>query len=219
MTSAVSKSQGVVPPAGFGVHELSVAGSSASFVHSEAELTDNEETELHSVSWTQEFSCFVETFRRDLKSGGFRIVEMIFRCNILALVGSKTNSQYPSNKVIIWDDHQSRCIGEFSFRSKVRAVKLSKDRVVIVVEHKIYVYNFMDSKLLCQIDSGNPQGTLLPLTPLEFICVCLPWSATTTDQVRREVDKEDIYSIALSPNVQWFRVTKALSTYSVSECG
>lgn len=148
MTSSVSTSQGVLPPAGFGVYESSVAGPSASFVHSVPELNENEETELYSVSWNQDYSCFAagtshgfriyncdhfkETFRRDLKSGGFKIVEMLFRCNILALVGSKTNAQYPPNNVIIWDDHQSRCIGEFSFRSEVRAVKLRKDRVVIV---------------------------------------------------------------------------------------
>ncbi|XP_022867764.1 autophagy-related protein 18d-like [Olea europaea var. sylvestris] len=175
MTSSVSTSQGVLPPAGFGVYESSVAGPSASFVHSVPELNENEETELYSVSWNQDYSFFAagtshgfriyncdrfkEIFRRDLKSGGFKIVEMLFRCNILALVGSKTNAQYPPNKVIIWDDHQSRCIGEFSFRSEVRAVKLRKDRVVIIVEHKIYVYKFTDLKLLQQIETlANPRG-------------------------------------------------------------
>ncbi|KAK6145722.1 hypothetical protein DH2020_022542 [Rehmannia glutinosa] len=123
---------GILPATGFGDYE-SMGGASDPIV--QPEFGDTDETELHSVSWNQDYGCFAagtscgfriyncdpfkETFRRDLKSGGFKIVEMLFRCNILALVGSKANTQYPPNKVIIWDDHQSRVIGEFSFRSEL----------------------------------------------------------------------------------------------------
>ncbi|KAK6117864.1 hypothetical protein DH2020_048389 [Rehmannia glutinosa] len=172
MTSTVSTSRGILPATGFGDYD-SMGGASDPIV--QPEFGDTDETELHSVSWNQDYGCFAagtscgfriyncdpfkETFRRDLKSGGFKIVEMLFRCNILALVGSKANTQYPPNKVIIWDDHQSRVIGEFSFRSEVRAVKLRRDCVVVVLEHKIYVYNFMDLKLLHQIETlANPRG-------------------------------------------------------------
>lgn len=62
-------------------------------------------------------------------------------------------------QVMIWDDHQSRCIGELSFRSEVRAVRLRRDRVVVTLEHKVYVYNFSDLKLLHQIETiANPTG-------------------------------------------------------------
>ncbi|KAF7818224.1 autophagy-related protein 18a-like [Senna tora] len=60
---------------------------------------------------------------------------------------------------MIWDDHQGRCIGELSFRSAVRGVRLRRDRIIVVVEHKIFVYNFADLKLLHQIETFvNPKG-------------------------------------------------------------
>ncbi|KAK4801177.1 hypothetical protein SAY86_021664 [Trapa natans] len=175
MSSTVSSSRGVMPLASFDRGGTENSGAPRSSAMPDQDLNDSEDAGLLSVSWNQDYGCFAagtttgfriyncdpfkETFRRDLKSGGFKIVEMLFRCNILALVGGAANSQYPPNKVLIWDDHQSRCIGEFSFRSEVRGVKLRRDRIVVVLEHKIYVYNFMDLKLLHQIETlSNPRG-------------------------------------------------------------
>ena len=90
------------------------------------------------------------------------MVEMLYRCNILALVGGGTNPKYPTNKVMLWDDHQTKCIGELSFRTDVKGVKLKADKVVVVLENKIYVYNFTDLKLIDHIEtSKNPKGITL----------------------------------------------------------
>jgi len=148
-------------------------------------LQKNQINELLYVGFNQDYGCFAcgtdtgfkifnvdpfkETFQRDLR-GGIGYVEMLFRCNILALVGGGRNPRYPPNKVMIWDDHQNRCIGELSFRSPVRAVKLRRDRVVVVLQYKIYVYNFADLKLVDHIETtSNVKG----------LCALCPYSSNT----------------------------------------
>ncbi|KAG2497893.1 hypothetical protein HYH03_004159 [Edaphochlamys debaryana] len=129
---------------------------------------------LH-VGFNQDFGCFScgttngfrvyncepfkETFCRGFNNGGIGIVEMLFRCNILAIVGGGPSPRYPPSKVMIWDDHQGKCIGEMAFRSQVRAVRLRRDRIVVALEHKVLVYNFADLKLLHQTETcANPRG-------------------------------------------------------------
>lgn len=86
---------------------------------------------------------------------------MLYRSNILALVGGGNQPKYPENKVIIWDDSKSwaiffkyfsidlvKCIGEMSFRDKIKNVKLKSDKVVVVLEKKVFVYNFTDLKII-----------------------------------------------------------------------
>eukprot|EP00951_Prasinocladus_malaysianus_P021803 scaffold181156_cov48-Prasinocladus_malaysianus.AAC.1 len=76
---------------------------------------------------------------------------------------------------MIWDDHQGRCIGELSFRSQVRAVRLRRDRIVVALEHKVLVYNFADLKLLHQIETlSNVKGLIALSSSAETTVLACP---------------------------------------------
>ncbi|XP_021742546.1 autophagy-related protein 18a-like [Chenopodium quinoa] len=130
--------------------------------------------QLLSLSFNQDSTCFSAAtnsgflifnthpfrpiFNRTF-SHSLSLVHMLFRCNILALVGGGPHPNFPPHKVMLWDDHRCCCIGELSFRSDVKSVRLRRDRIVVVLLHKIFVYNFADLKLLHQIETvANPKG-------------------------------------------------------------
>ncbi|XP_031102864.1 autophagy-related protein 18a-like [Ipomoea triloba] len=170
------------------------------------------------------YNCdpFREIFRRDFSNtgggGGIGVVQMLFRCNILALVGGGPEPQYPMNKVMIWDDHQSRCIGELSFRSEVKSVRLRRDRIVVVLAQKIFVYNFADLKLLHQIETVvNPKG----LCEVSHVsgCMVLVCPGLQKGQVRVEhyASKKTKFIMAHTSRVACFALTndgKMLATAS-----
>jgi len=144
-------------------------------------VPESPNNELLFCGFNQDFACFAigtksgfriyncdpfkEVIRRAEQAGGIGIVEMLFRCNILALVGGGLNPRYPTNKVLIWDDHQTRPIGELSFKSAVKAVRLRRDRIVCVLETKVYVYNFSDLSLEDTIATAKNDLGLVALCP------------------------------------------------------
>ena len=128
-------------------------------------ISFNYNSEYFSVGLNDGFKIFKThplslTVDRKL-NGGIGIIEMLNRTNILALVGGGKNPKYAPNKVIIWDDHQAKVIGELRFISYVKNVKLKRDKIFIVTENKIYIFTFNTLELLIDFDtSNNPKGLI-----------------------------------------------------------
>ncbi|XWS57514.1 hypothetical protein CRYUN_Cryun09bG0180700 [Craigia yunnanensis] len=132
---------------------------------------------IHQLSFNQDNTCFSAAtdrgflvfnidpyrplLRRDFDTG-LSLLSMLFRFEVFALVGSSPSFSAAANtntKALLWDDHASRCVGELSFRSPIRSIRLRRDTIIVTLLHKIYVYNFSDLKLLHQLETtSNPKG-------------------------------------------------------------
>ena len=75
---------------------------------------------------------------------------MMYKTNIIVLVLAKQK-----NKVVIWDDHEKKNRTEITFNNNVniKNIKLRKDLLVVVLEDKIFVFNFETLKLVEQVET------------------------------------------------------------------
>lgn len=146
-----------------------------------------ESERILSISFNQDQGCFAcvtdagiriynsipykGTFKRSFS--GISSAAMLYRTNILALVGSGANPKYPPNKVLLWDDRQEKCVGEMNFRGDVRAVKLRRERILVVLAQRIYVYNFGDLKFVKMVETfDNPLGLCAVSSINDFRIAC-----------------------------------------------
>ena len=141
------------------------------------DLSRNQLNDVLFVDFNQDHSCFVvgtesgyrifqvdplqHTHSRKFDgAAGVGIVSMLYRSNVLALVGGGRNPRYPPTKVILWDDKESRAIAELTYRTNVHSVCLRRDVIVVGVESKVMVYKFSDLAVLDTLDASGASGEL-----------------------------------------------------------
>src|SRR5687768_7599748 len=92
--------------------------------------------------------------------GSVGFCEMIYRCNLFAIVSGGTRPKFAENTILVYDDLKKCAVLEFTFNQPVLAVRCTRDRLVSVLKNEIHVFSFPnDPKKLITIPTRiNPLG-------------------------------------------------------------
>lgn len=130
---------------------------------------------VHRVNFNQDVSCLVcatdqgfvvfsinpvrQLITRHF-AGGLKYVEMLYRTQIFAIIGTGKEEAYPQNKVFIFDDNMGKCIGEISYsRESVLGVRLRRGQIITILQRGVYVYDWGSLRLENRIETFlNPDG-------------------------------------------------------------
>ena len=81
---------------------------------------------------------------------------MMYKTNVIVLVYANQR-----NKVVIWDDHEKKNRTEITFNANqlIMNVKLRKDMMIVMLDTKAFIFNFVTLKLIEQVETFmNPTG-------------------------------------------------------------
>lgn len=120
--------------------------------------------------------------------GTLSICEMLHRSNLLALVAGGIRPKFADNTVIIWDDHAKKFVLEFTFSSKVLAVRMRTDKIIIAERDQIHCFTMNPKsvrKLFTVSTRANPKGLfeVSSYTSSERQLLCFPGHKTGSVQI------------------------------------
>ncbi len=101
---------------------------------------DGDQEKINYLSFNQDHSCFCigtgkgfkiftsYPFKKlfDRKYGPVGIIEMLYKSNLLIIVRSTKKPPFLEERLIIYDDHGGKSVGELVFKTPIRSVKVNK---------------------------------------------------------------------------------------------
>ncbi|CAB93848.1 autophagy associated WD repeat protein Atg18c [Schizosaccharomyces pombe] len=113
--------------------------------------------------------------QRQFNDGGLSIVKMLFRSNVLLLVGGGGNPKYAPNKLIVWDDVKERPVKELELNFEIKGICFDGKLLAIATASKLFLYQFGNNlKLQRCLDTQNPKGLCAMVTTVEKTAIVFP---------------------------------------------
>ncbi|CRG83956.1 Autophagy-related protein 18 [Talaromyces islandicus] len=129
-------------------------------------VTFNQDYSYLAVGTSKGFRIFTtDPFAKsyETKEGNIAMLEMLFSTSLVALILSPRRLQITNTK-------RQSTICELTFPTTVLAVKLNRKRLVIVLEHQIYLYDIQTMRLLSTIETSPNQNAICGLSPSSENC-------------------------------------------------
>ena len=138
---------------------------------------------------------------------------MLFRCSPVALVvnplfssmeamGASNTPINKSYRVVIWDDLKQRSVIELEFSHEVKAVKLRRDKIIIVLPQMIKVFTFTPAPTQLHVFDTvpNPKG-LCALSPTsDKALLAFPVTLTISAIINNKISSTGVGRVQIIDN-------------------
>lgn len=131
-------------------------------------LSFNQEASCISVGTRQGFSIyncepFGKCFQEEI--GGIGIAEMLYCTSLVALVGAGDQPAFSPRRLRVWNTKTGAAICDLNFVTAVLAVRMNRQRLIAVLERKIYIFDISTMKVLETLDTSPNPMALCVLSP------------------------------------------------------
>ncbi|KAK7329886.1 hypothetical protein VNO77_24067 [Canavalia gladiata] len=145
------------------------------------------------ASFNQDHSCFAVGTRDGFRIfdtntgrlcyeravGAFVIVEMLFSSSLLAIVGAGDQPSLSPRRLCLFNTITGAALRELNFLTSILAVRLNRERLIVILQDKAYVYELNSLTILDTIDTVPNTKGLCAFSPCLDACyLALPASTT-----------------------------------------
>ncbi|ODV96944.1 hypothetical protein PACTADRAFT_48735 [Pachysolen tannophilus NRRL Y-2460] len=141
--------------------------------------SNNTTDSINFIGFNQDFSCISMGHSHGYKifncdplgkcysknDGSIGIVQMLFCTSLIAVVGLGDEPSLSPRRLRVINTKRQSVICELTFPAAVLAVKMNRERLIVLLEQTIYIYDINNMRLLHTIEIPlNPNG-LIALSP------------------------------------------------------
>ncbi|XP_010277991.1 PREDICTED: autophagy-related protein 18b isoform X2 [Nelumbo nucifera] len=145
------------------------------------------------ASFNQDNSCFAIGTRDGFKIfdsstgklcyekaiGAFSLVEMLFNSSLLAIVGAGEQPSLSPRRLCLFNTVTGAALRELNFLTSIVAVRMSRKRLVVILQDKAYIYDLNSLAILDTFDIvPNIKGLCAFSPSLDGCYLALPASTT-----------------------------------------
>lgn len=111
--------------------------------------------------------------------GAFVIVEMLFSSSLLAIVGAGDQPSLSPRRLCLFNKITGAALKELNFLTSILAVRMNRQRLVVILQDKAYVYEINSLSIVDIIDTvPNIKGICAFSPCLDACYLALPASTT-----------------------------------------
>ncbi|KAL6911987.1 hypothetical protein ACP4OV_000792 [Aristida adscensionis] len=142
----------------------------------------NQDNSLFSVGTEEGFKIFDARngrlcYKKNL--GGFNIVEMLFGTSLLAIVGTGEQPAMSPRRLCLFNTKTGASLKDLNFKTSILAVRLSRKRLVVVLQDKTFIYDLNSTTILEEIETVPNTKGLCAFAPNSEGCyLALPASTS-----------------------------------------